>query len=250
MLKNAVTLMPLASADIEFAGIVQVATVSSVVPDVVAVAALAQITPVNLPVPVPVPKDTVDAAFSDEIVGELPNTSAPLPVSSVIALARFALDGVAKNVATPVPSPETPVEIGKPVALVSVPPDGVPNAPPLTTNAPALPTLTARAVATPVPRPEMPVETGRPVAFVNVPDDGVPSAPPLTTNAPAEPVFTANAVSTPEPGTVTPNVPSPPEVVTKPLLVKLDSVAMFWLVLTVIVFVERVRPVENVSGLS
>ena len=54
-------------------------------------------------------------------------------------------------VATPVPSPETPVEIGNPVAFVSVPDDGVPNAPPLTTNAPDEPTLTPRALVTPVP---------------------------------------------------------------------------------------------------
>ena len=37
------------------------------------------------------------------------------------------------------------------VQLVSVPLLGVPNAPPFTTKAPAVPTLTARAVATPVP---------------------------------------------------------------------------------------------------
>ena len=38
-----------------------------------------------------------------------------------------------------------------PVKLVTVPLDGVPNAPPLTTNAPAVPTLTPKAVTTPVP---------------------------------------------------------------------------------------------------
>ena len=42
---------------------------------------------------------------------------------------------------------------GSPVALVSVSDDGVPPAPPLTTNAPAVPTLTPRAVPTPVPNP-------------------------------------------------------------------------------------------------
>ena len=35
--------------------------------------------------------------------------------------------------------------------LVNVPDDGVPRAPPLTTNAPALPVLTPSAVTTPVP---------------------------------------------------------------------------------------------------
>jgi hypothetical protein len=38
-----------------------------------------------------------------------------------------------------------------PVRLVTVPLDGVPNAPPLTTKAPALPVLTPNAVTTPVP---------------------------------------------------------------------------------------------------
>jgi hypothetical protein len=36
--------------------------------------------------------------------GAFPNTNAPDPVSSVTADAKFAEDGVAKNVATPVPS--------------------------------------------------------------------------------------------------------------------------------------------------
>ena len=49
--------------------------------------------------------------------------------------------------------PVTPVVKGKPVALVSVPELGVPNPPPLTTNAPADSVLTASAVATPVPKP-------------------------------------------------------------------------------------------------
>ena len=56
------------------------------------------------------------------------NTKDPEPVSSVIADARLALDGVAKNVATPVPSPLTPVLIGKPVTLVITPEAGVPSA--------------------------------------------------------------------------------------------------------------------------
>ena len=57
-----------------------------------------------------------------------------------------------------------------------MPEDGVPSAPPLTTKAPPVPTLTASAVATPVPRPDTPVEIGRPVALVKVAEDGVPSA--------------------------------------------------------------------------
>ena len=61
------------------------------------------------------------------IVGEEAKTFAPVPVSSVRHEARFALDGVAKKVATLVPRPETPVDIGSPVQLVSVPLEGVPR---------------------------------------------------------------------------------------------------------------------------
>ena len=61
-----------------------------------------------------------------------------------------------------------------PVRLVTVPDDGVPKTPPLTTNAPAVPTLTPRAVRTPVPAPVRPVLIGRPVPLVKVIADGVP----------------------------------------------------------------------------
>lgn len=60
-------------------------------------------------------------------VGEVPKTKAPDPVSSVTAVARLALLGVAKKADTPEPSPDTPVEIGSPVQLVRVPLAGVPN---------------------------------------------------------------------------------------------------------------------------
>ena len=46
------------------------------------------------------------------------------------------------------------------------------------------------------------------------------------------------------------SVPSPPDVLTKPFPVKLESFAMFCVVLTVIVLVVRVSPVENVNGTS
>ena len=60
-------------------------------------------------------------------VGLVAKTKAPVPVSSVTAVNRFALDGVANAVATPVPNPLTPVAIGNPVALVKVPDAGVPK---------------------------------------------------------------------------------------------------------------------------
>ena len=54
-------------------------------------------------------------------VGLVPNTNAPVPVSPVTAEAKFALDGVAKNVATPLPNPLMPDAKGNPVQLVNVP---------------------------------------------------------------------------------------------------------------------------------
>jgi hypothetical protein len=79
--------------------------------------------PVNVPAIAPVP-----VMVGLESVGLVPKTAAPEPVSSVSAPRRFALDGVARNVATPEPKPDTPVEIGRPVALVRVPDAGVPSA--------------------------------------------------------------------------------------------------------------------------
>lgn len=52
--------------------------------------------------PVPVGRPLMTGVAS---VGEVPNTNAPLPVSSVTAVARLALDGVVSHVAMPVPSP-------------------------------------------------------------------------------------------------------------------------------------------------
>ena len=62
------------------------------------------------------------------IAGEVAKTKLPpVPVSSVIAVFKLAELGVAKKVATLVPSPLTPVDIGNPVQLVSVPLEGVPR---------------------------------------------------------------------------------------------------------------------------
>jgi hypothetical protein len=124
-------------------------------------------------------------------VGEVPKTIAPVPVSSVTAVMRFADDGVASAVATPVPNPDTPVVIGSPVALVStaalgVPRAGVTNMGDVASTIAPVPVSSviaaarlellgvASAVATPVPRPEIPVDTGSPVAFVSTPVEGVP----------------------------------------------------------------------------
>lgn len=73
-------------------------------------------------------------------VGEVAKTNDPEPVSSVTAEAKLADEGVPSHVATPLPNevipvpplatpsvPVTPVERGKPVALVRVAADGVPR---------------------------------------------------------------------------------------------------------------------------
>jgi len=139
-------------------------------------------------------------------VGEVAKTAEPVPVSSVKAAARFALDGVARKVATPVPRPDTPVEIGRPVAFVKVALVGVPRTgvtkvgEVANTKAPdPVSSVTAEAkladdgvpkkVATPVPKdvipvpplatgkvPVTPVVRGRPVAFVKTAALGVPNA--------------------------------------------------------------------------
>ena len=84
------------------------------VPDVIAPVILSE-------VPVAAPMTGVTK------VGDVANTKFPVPVLSDIAASKLALVGVAKYVATPVPNPLTPVEIGKPVALVKVAELGVPN---------------------------------------------------------------------------------------------------------------------------
>jgi len=61
-------------------------------------------------------------------VGLFANTKAPEPVSSVTAASKLADDGVARNVATPAPRPEMPVDTGRPVTLVITPLAGVPKA--------------------------------------------------------------------------------------------------------------------------
>ena len=106
---------------------------------------------------------------------------------------KFALDGVAKNVATPEPRPDTPVEIGKPVQLESVPDEGVPRAPPFVTNAPALPTFTPKAVITFVP-----------VVIV----EGAAPAPPPTTRAFAAKAAEVAHVEAEEKYGIPPDVPA------------------------------------------
>ena len=72
-----------------------------------------------------------DTTWKPGVLGLVANTKSPLPVSSVTAAARFALLGTARNVATPAPSPLTPVEIGKFVQLDKSPDAGVDKAIPV-----------------------------------------------------------------------------------------------------------------------
>ena len=76
----------------------------------------------DTPVPVGMPLIT-----GVDMVGVVPNMAEPVPVLVVNAANKLTEEGVAKNVATPVPNPETPVDIGRPVQLVSVPDEGVPR---------------------------------------------------------------------------------------------------------------------------
>ena len=141
-----------------------------------------------------VPEVKADAEVIVGVVrdGDIANTLAPVPVSSVSAAARLAEDGVAKNVATFAAKPDTPVEIGRPVQLVNVPEVGVPNngvvrvgdvantkRPVPVSSVTAVAKLAedgvAKNVATLAAKPETPVEIGRPVQLVNVPEVGVPN---------------------------------------------------------------------------
>lgn len=84
-------------------------------------------------------------------VGLVANTKAPEPVSSVTAAAKLDDDGVAKNVATPVPRPEIPVATGRPVAFVNVPEAGVPKAGVTNVGLLNVPAVTEAPVNTAVP---------------------------------------------------------------------------------------------------
>jgi hypothetical protein len=114
-------------------------------------------------------------------VGEVAKTSRPEPVSLEIAAARLAEDGVARNVATLAPRPETPVEMGRPVAFVSVANEGTPMLG-VTSTGEVERTLLFEPVevVTPVPPlatgsvPVTPVVRGRPVALVSVANEGTP----------------------------------------------------------------------------
>jgi hypothetical protein len=88
------------------------------------------VTPVVKGKPVALVKTAAEGVpkFGVVRVGLVANTKDPEPVSSVTTVLKFAEVGVANNVATPVPKPETPELIGNPDPFVNVTEVGVPKA--------------------------------------------------------------------------------------------------------------------------
>jgi hypothetical protein len=162
----------------------------------------------------------------------------------VKALARLALEGVARNVATFDPSPDTPVEMGRPVAFVNVPLDGVPNAgvtrvgdvantkapepvSPVTADAKFALDGVAKKVPTPDPNPSTPVAIGNPVALVKVRADGVPRSGVMSagesakTSAPV-PVSSPTMPASSDEVSISPLDNAPPALVPSPSLTHAD----------------------------
>ena len=178
-------------------------------------------------------------------VGEVANTNAPEPVSSVIAAAKLALDGVPRNVATPAPKevmpvpplatdrvPVMPVVNGRPVQLVKVPELGVPRAG--VTNVGEFDSTTFVVpvlVVTPVPPlatgnvPVTPVVKGNPVPLVNTTADGVPNAGVVNTGLVDNTTLPVPVeVVTPVPPLATESVPVVPATIGNPVaLVKVPE---------------------------
>ncbi len=134
----------------------------------------------------------------------LPTANAEALVDVPVSVVEYVADVNAPVVGVVAPTVPLMLMLAVPVRFVTVPLDGVPNAPLNVTKAPAEPTATASAVATFVPSPLIPVDTGRPVAFVSVRLAGVPPAPLNKTGAPAEPVLIASAAAIPVPS---PDIP-------------------------------------------
>ena len=115
---------------VKFALVITVAALPTLVTPPVRfalVVTLPAVKPAAVPVTFVITPDAGVPSAGVTSVGLVANTAAPVPVSSVRAAARLALEGVARKVATPVPNPLMPVATGSPVALVSVPDAGVPS---------------------------------------------------------------------------------------------------------------------------
>ena len=94
------------------------------------------------------------AAFKFATCVVLATVKGAVPVATVEVITPDA-EMVVNAPVVAVVAPTVPLMLMEavPVRFVTVPLLGVPKAPPLTTKAPAEPTLTAKAVATPVPKP-------------------------------------------------------------------------------------------------
>ena len=133
-------------------------------------------------------------------VGLVANTNEPVPVSSVTLAAKLADVGVARKVATPVPKPLTPVEIGRPVAFVSVAEVGVPR---IGVTSVGLVDSTVLPVPVLVVTPVPPLATAKvpakvivPAAVIGPPEVVRPVVPPDTSTLVTVPVPPAEMYST------------------------------------------------------
>lgn len=105
------------------------------------------------------------AGVRDAVCDDVPPARPTRATPSCVAAARLKTpDALVETTEVKAPvfgvvAPTVPLMLmlAVPVRFVTVPEEGVPNAPPLTTNAPELPVLTPRAVATPVPKEVIPV---------------------------------------------------------------------------------------------
>jgi hypothetical protein len=96
-------------------------------------------------------KDVLEVVNDVVITGLILKTNTPVPVSSVIVVAKLALDGVAKNVATPVANPEIPVLIGVVTVILAEPSNDVPLIVTAVANLVVVDELPAKVVAVTVP---------------------------------------------------------------------------------------------------
>jgi hypothetical protein len=96
--------------------------------------------------------DPAVAAFRFATCVVLATVNGAVPVATVEVITPDA-ETVVNAPVDGVVAPTVPLMLmdAVPVRLVTVPEDGVPRAPPLTTNAPAVPTFVPSAVKTPVP---------------------------------------------------------------------------------------------------
>jgi hypothetical protein len=163
--------------------------------------------------------------FGVTSVGLLLNTTLPEPVEEVTPVPPFATGRV----------PVTPVVIGRPVQLVSVPEAGVPKTGVTKVGLVERTTLPDPVdVVTPVPPlatgrvPVTPVVIGRPVQLVNVPDVGVPKTGVTSVGLVDKTLFPDPVdVVTPVPPFNTGKVPVTPVVIGRPVqLVKVPEVGV------------------------